>query len=199
MKKRRNILNSPRLPFPLALFLFLIFASAAFAQDLPDEFRGYKIYKAKVIVQSQSSDSKSKKADAIINPGEPQMTDVSISGAEFEMMPEISTLKQSGQVDFLVFKDFRVNGLGVEIEEYNEPFDFQKNQLIKLPKPIKISLGLTQTMRGAWSEWRDSKDYWQVTGRVFVFGRFNKAGFKFKRVVPIDINLQIKNPLKGNR
>lgn len=180
--------------------LFFLFASNVFAQEnLPDEFRGYKIYKAKISVQTEASDEKAKKADAIIYPGEIEPSDVSISGAEFEISPEIRTLKQSGRVDFLVFRDFRVNGLPVEIEEYKNPFDFQKNQVLKLPQPMRIRLSLTQTMRGAWREWRDSRLFWQVTGRVFVFGRFNKAGLKFKRVVPVDINLQIKNPIKSNR
>lgn len=42
-----------------------------------------------------------------------------------------------------------------------------------------------------------AKDEWTVTGRVFVFGRFKKFGFDFKRVVPVEINLKIKNPLNS--
>ena len=173
------------------VFLF----SVARAQGLPDEFRGYKIYKAKIKLVNQSDDAQpAANADAFIKLGDPQLVDVSLSGIAFEISPEISTLKQSGRVDFLVFKDFRVNGLAVEVEEYREPFEFEKNQTVKFPKPIRISLGFAQAMSGALKEWRESKDFWQVTGRVFIFGRFNKAGFKFKRAVPVDVNLQIRNP-----
>ncbi|MCY7377045.1 MAG: hypothetical protein LH472_13885, partial [Pyrinomonadaceae bacterium] len=108
---------------------------------------------------------------------------------------EIDSPEQSGKIDFLTFHDFRVNGLAVDVEEYQESFEFKKNQTIALPKPVKIFVGAGQTLRGALSEWRNSKDEWTVTGRIFVFGHFKKAGFKFKRVVPIEINLKIENPL----
>ena len=98
-----------------------------------------------------------------------------------------------------MFRDFRVNGLAVEIEEYKESFEFKKNQTIKFPKPIKFSLGFDQAISRALKEWRESKDNWQVTDRIFLFGRFKKFGLKFKRVIPIDVNLSIKNPLKSNK
>jgi len=66
-----------------------------------------------------------------------------------------------------------------------------------LPKPIKIFLNTGQVLRGALSELKQSKEEWTVTGRVFAFGQFKKSFLKFKRVVPIEINLKIKNPLKN--
>lgn len=179
--------------------LVLLFVWGVLAQDLPNEIRGYKVYKAKINVQNQSAEPKSKTADAIINLDDPEPVDVSSSGITFEISGKFSTLKQSGQVDFLVFRDFRVNGLKVEIEEYNRSFAFEKNQAIKLPKPIKVSLSFAQAARGAFKEWRESKEVWQVTGTIFIFGRFKKAGFRFKRVIPIDVSLQIKNPLLSDK
>ena len=41
----------------------------------------------------------------------------------------------------------------------------------------------------------DTRTEWIVTGRVFVFGKFRRYGLYHKRVVPIDLNLTIKNPL----
>jgi len=39
-----------------------------------------------------------------------------------------------------------------------------------------------------------------VTGRVYVFGRFKKKilgiSTNFKRVVPVELNLTMRNPLK---
>jgi hypothetical protein len=52
-------------------------------------------------------------------------------------------------------------------------------------------------LRGAVRELKDSKEEWSVTGRVFVFGKFKKFGFNFKRVVPVEINIKIKNPLRA--
>lgn len=178
--------------------LISLFSLGIFAQNLPDEIRGYKVHKAKINVQNQTDSTNTKDVDAIIKLDDPAPVDVFLSGITFDISGEISTLKQSGQVDFLAFKDFRVNGLEVGIEEYREPFEFKKDQTVRLPKPIRISLGLGQAVRGALKEWRDSKDFWQVTGRVFVFGRFKKFGLKFKRVIPVDVELQIKNPLKND-
>jgi hypothetical protein len=38
---------------------------------------------------------------------------------------------------------------------------------------------------------------WPVTGRVYVFGRFKKFLFSFKRVVPVELSLTLPNPLKS--
>ncbi len=186
--------------FSCVLFLFSAFAAA---QDLPDKIRGYKVYKAKISVKNQivknSDIAKSEAAnesEAFVKVGEPELVDVSLTGVTFELSAEIDALKQSGIVDFLIFKDFRVNGLAVSVEEYKESFVFRKNQPITLPKPVKIFIGTGQTLRGALEEFRNSKEEWTITGTVFVFGQFKKSFLKFKRVVPIQVNLKIKNPLK---
>ena len=133
--------------------------------------------------------------EAFVKVSEPELTEAGLTGIFFELSADIEIPEQSGTIDFLMFRDFRVNDLAVEIEEYKNSFDFKKNETVSLPKPVKIFVGAGQTLRGAWSEYNESKDEWKVTGRIFVFGRFKKAGFKFKRVVPVDVNLKIKNPL----
>lgn len=181
------------------IFLLLLLPPVFFAQNLPDEFRGYKVHKAKINVQNHTAaEAYTKDADAIVKLDDPQPVEVSLSGITFEISGEISALKQSGQVDFLAFRDFRVNGLEVAIEEYRESFEFKNNQIVRLPKPVRISLGFGQAMRGVLKEGFRSKELWQVSGRVFVFGRFKKFGLKFKRVIPVDVNLQIRNPLRAS-
>ena len=64
-----------------------------------------------------------------------------------------------------------------------------------MPKPARIFLGTGQIVKAAWKEIAETKKEWTITGRVFVFGKFKKLGFSFKRVIPVDINLTIKNPL----
>ena len=175
----------------------LFFVSLTLAQDLPKEIRGYKVHRAKISVKNQTKKTDAKdKSEAFIKVSEPELIDVSLAGITFELSAEIDSLRESGTVDFLAFHDFRVNGLAVDLEEYKESFEFRKNQIVILPKPIKVRLTTAQTLRGALSEIKDSRDEWTVTGRVFVFGRFKKSFLKFKRVVPIEINLKIKNPLK---
>lgn len=177
--------------------LFLLSASPLFAQDLPDKIRGYKVHKAKISVKTDSSKNETKGAfEAFVKIGEPQLAEITLAGVTIEILAEISGLQQSGQVDFLTFHDFRVNDLPVEIEEYKESFSFTKNQTAVLPKPARIFLGIAQTLRGAFKEIKESKKEWRVTGRVFVFGKFKKFGFNFKRVIPVEIDIKIKNPLR---
>lgn len=174
----------------------VIFVSTLKAQDLPDEIRGYKVHRAKVSVQTEIDPNTSKKEFSIlVNFDKPKLIKVSPLGATFEASGEMVVFNQSGKIDFLTFKDFRVNGLKVEIEEYNAPFEIEKNQPMRLKKPIKIFVSTAQTVKGGLKEVFQSEKEWQVTGTVFVFGKFKKIGFKFKRVVPVDVNLKIKNPL----
>ncbi len=181
------------------ILCFYLFINSTSAQDLPDKIHGYKVYKADISVKTVAEKSdKTAKSEAFVKIGEPELIDISLTGITFELSAEISSLEQSGKIDFLTFNDFRVNGLKVEVEDYKNPFEFKKNQSVFLPKPTRIFLGTTQTLRGALKELKDSKDEWQVTGRVFVFGKFKKYGFSFKRVIPIEINIKIKNPLRQN-
>ena len=185
----------------LCLVVFIgslfFFCSSVIAQNLPREIRGYKVYQAQISVKNQTAKTGTKdQSEAFVKVGEPELTDISLTGIIFEISAEIDSIKQSGTIDFLTFHDFRVNDLKVDVEEYRESFEFKKNQLITLPKPVKIFVGAGQTLRGALQERRESKDEWTVTGRIFVFGQFKKSFLKFKRVVPVEINLKIKNPLK---
>lgn len=175
----------------------LLVSLAALAQDYPKEIRGYKVQKTNVSVKTGETGVETKdKAEIFVTIGEASVEDVSVTGLTLELPAEISATGQSGRIDFLTFKDFRVNNLKVDVEEYRKSFEFKKNEPTTLPEPIKIFVGLGQTLRGALGELRDSKEEWNVTGTIFVFGKFKKLGFNFKRVVPVEISLKIKNPLK---
>ena len=201
-KVNRRIFNlSPAfLCFFLKISVFLclcgLFAFSAIAQDLPDKIRGYKVYDAKISVKTEGEKIETKEAsEAFVKIGEPEIAEFSLTGVTLEISAEISGLQQSGTVDFLAFHDFRVNDLPVKIEEYKEPFSFTKNQTLVLPKPARIFLDTSQILRGALKERKESNEEWRVTGRVFVFGKFKKLGFSFKRVVPVEVNIKIKSPL----
>lgn len=185
-----------------ALLCGLFFFAAVFAgaQDLPKEIRGYKVHRGKISVVSKSENPKSEnKAEVSVEISEPALVDASLTEITFAIAAEVTSSNQSGTVDFLAFHDFRVNDLKVDVKEYQESFEFKKNQTVALPKPFEIFLGTGQVLRGALKEMKDAKDEWTVTGTIFVFGRFKKSFLKFKRVVPVEINLKIKNPLNTSR
>jgi hypothetical protein len=191
MRNTRSLLS-----FVSVGFVILLYFPFALSQDLPKEIRGYKLYKTKISVKNAADKTTEKEPfEAAVKVGEPDLVDVSLTGITFEITAEIKAFEQSGKVDFLTFQDFHVNGLEVEVDEYRARFAFKKGEIILLPKPARLFLGTGQVLKAAWKEMTESRKEWRITGRVFVFGKFRKMGFNFKRVVPVDIDLNIKNPV----
>lgn len=179
-------------------FLLFLLTFSAFAQQLPDKIRGYKVHKEKILIQDEpDKNQKNKDLYVEVKLDNPDLADITALGLKLELGGEVTVFGQSGTVDFISFKDFQVNGIAVEIEEYKETFEFKKNTAFKLEKPVEMFISTAQTLRGAWKEVKDSKEEWLVTGKIFVFGRFKKLGFNFKRVVPVEIKIKIPNPVKS--
>lgn len=184
----------------LYLWILFLFVFSAAAQDYPKKIRGYKVQKTKISVKNvgeKASDNDD--SEAFVTLGKPIVTDASITGVTLEITVEMSAIEHSGKVQFLTFNDFRVNGMSVNIAEYQNPFEFEKNKKITLPKPITIFVGTGQSVLGVLGQVVAPKEEWDVTGTVFVFGKFKKLGFEFKRVIPVPVNIKIKNPIKEKR
>ncbi|MGB7201036.1 MAG: hypothetical protein WBD16_02075 [Pyrinomonadaceae bacterium] len=180
-----------------SIVISLLLAFEASAQDLPDKIRGYKVYKAKVHVTT-SADTTTTSAtdgDAVVKIDEPRVIDIGLTGVTFETDTNLGVMPQSGRIDFLTFRDFRVNGVAIEFDEYTHSFDVKKGVAIKLPRPVHGFVSSLNIAKAAYKEMVESPPTWHVTGTVFVFGKFKKFGFKFKRVVPVQIELKVKNPL----
>lgn len=185
-------------PACLLFFCFLFLTFSIHSQDLPDKIRGYKVHKTNILVQNQNLEADAEKKDlgVAMDFAEPEIADIGLLGINLELNSKLTVFGQSGKIDFISFKDFKVNGIKVDIEEYKESFDFKQGEPFELKKPVRIFVGTRQTLRGALNEYEDSKEKWLVTGRVFVFGKFKKFGFSFKRVIPVDVELLIDNPLQ---
>ena len=179
----------------LALIVFVL-STSSYPQDLPDKIRGYKVHSDKIEVST--ADTGDSAADASVKIGEPKIVEAALTGITIELPAQFLAAKQSGKVDFLAFQDVRVNGISVDVEEYRSPFAFSKGDIIALPKPARIFLPATGILQAAWKEMRDSRAEWTVSGRVFVFGRFRRFGMYHKRVIPVDFEFKIENPLSGN-
>lgn len=201
--------------------VFLALVSGATAvlpqtRSYPKEIRGYKV--ERTVVEVKKPDPKNQKpgnsrsgtdgagqadassesdVDALIQLGKPRLTRVTPLGITFEVPIIVAPVKQSGHVDFLVFEDMVINGTSVDIDEYQHSFDLPNKQPLTLGDPLRIYIYLPSALLAALGDWSDSKETWPVTGRVYVFGKFKKSLFSFKRVVPVELNLAMQNPLKG--
>lgn len=172
------------------------------ARSYPKEIRGYKLERAKVEIKKQkdsktedASEKASRDADALIQFGDPTIVRMTPLGITLEVPVTVAAVKQKGHVDFLMFEDMVVNGIPVTVEDYNYQFDLPTNKPTLLPKPVRLFISTPRALLGALGEWGDAKDLWPVIGRVYVFGQFKKFIFKFKRVVPVELTLSLRNPL----
>jgi hypothetical protein len=169
----------------------------------PDEIRGYKVAHASVSVKRGSEPKPvpgalaNNDSDAMVQVGDPKLVSIRPFGITFEVPITVAALDKGGTVDFLTFEDIKVNGSSVSIEEFQEKFDIPNKKATELPASIKVFISTPTAMLGALNEWRNSQETWPISGRVYVFGRFKKFIFKVKRVVPIDFNLTIANPLRS--
>lgn len=172
----------------------MLLVQCAFAQKLPSTIRGYNLYETKVtVVNADDSDAIKKGADAAVRLFEPQITGMGLSGVTVEVVSEVTSLSRSGRVDLMTFRDFQINGIAIQIEEYASPFPFKKGETVRFQKPARITINAANIAKGAYKELIDPKNDWIVTGTILVFGKFKKFGFGFKRVVPIKIDLKVKN------
>ena len=187
-REGRLLLGTKRLLTPL--ILFFVFVVSASSQELPDKIRGYKVYRDKVSVNAKAEYS-----DAAVHVGGPDLVDVSLTGITLALPAEFTASHQSGKVEMITFHDLKVNGIKVEPEDYAHKFEFRKGEKRIVPQPIRIFVPASGVVKAAWQEMTDTREEWNVTGRVFIFGRFRRYGFYHKRVVAIDLNLAIKNPL----
>ena len=212
-----TIETKPRKPGRLiALLLLFSGAIASPAQikttrNYPKEIRGYKVERTVVEVkkpetETRNSGNKGREpnsepnaeadVDELIKLGKPQLARVTPLGITFEVPVIVSPVKQSGHVDFLVFEDMVVNGASVNIDEYQREFDLPNKQPLTLREPLHFYIYLPGALMAALGDWSDSKETWPVTGRVYIFGRFKKSLLHFKRVVPVELNVTMRNPLK---
>jgi len=185
-----------------AVFALLLSAAAPLtplAQSIayPKEIRGYKVEHAAVELKELSKQKKQQQnaAPHLIQFDDPRVASVTPLGITLEIPVVVSPVKQKGHVDFLVFERMKVNGTSVEIDEYHRAFDLPNKKPLTLKEPLRFYVYLPNAILAAVDELSRSVKEWPITGTVYVFGRFNKSVFRFKRVIPVEINMTTPNPL----
>ena len=206
------------------MLVLLAMATAAFAQTrpYPKEIRGYKVERAVVEMtstdnQKQPRDKTSQsdnpvasnpnqnppqtdpdaKADQLITFGAPELGRVTPLGVTLDIPIVVAPVKRSGHVDFLLFEDMTVNHHSIEIDEYHRAFDLPNKRMLTLREPLRFFISTPVAALAAVDEWNNSKETWPVTGRVYVCGKFKKFLLTFKRCVPVELELTMKNPLNS--
>jgi len=182
----------------------LCLSSLAQKPSYSKKIRGYKVARAEVSKinkqqkksEDTSADQQESETDALIRFGDAQLARVTPLGITLEIPIVIAPVQQKGHVDFLIFDDMVVNDVPIQMEEYRSSFDLPNKERLTLPEPLRLYIYLPSAVLAAIDEWSNSKERWLVTGRVYVFGTFKKSGFSFKRCVPVELNITIRNPLR---
>lgn len=157
----------------------------------PKEIRGYKV--ERVVVEPKQAGT------PLLTFGQANVITIAPLGVTLEIPIVIEPVKQKGRVDFLSFYDVTINGTRVEVADYNESFDLPTERPLTLARPIRVFVAMPRALIGAVLEWASPQPTWSVTGVVYVFGQFKKAIFKFKRVVPVEVDREMRNPLLDER
>ncbi len=200
-------MRSPQTRIAATISALLFFFSSVVSQQrsYPKEIRGYKVERPAVKMKKDEDPKKDKKdnvsseesnPDALIRFGEPKLAGVTPLGIRLEIPMVVAPVTQKGHVDFLIFEDMVVNGTPVEIDVYRREFDLPNKEDLVLDEPLKFTVSIPNSVLGILGELTDSKETWPVTGRIYVFGRFQKFVFNFKRVVPVELNLTMRNPTR---
>jgi hypothetical protein len=178
----------------------------------PKEVRGYKVHRARVELKKtkesdkKKSDGKAQRSNSdeeydeqeplLIRLGEAKLISVSPFGVTFEVPVIVAAVKQQGNVDRLVFENMTVNDTPVTLDDYIQPFSLPNKKPYILNPPLRVFVSTPQAVLRTIDEIFNSKQVWQVTGRVYVCGHFKKYLFKFKRAVPVELQTSINNPLR---
>lgn len=183
-----------------ALFIctFALLAAAMFhAQDLPDlpsKIDGYKVENAKVVV-TKSSPSSISGADVVIRLDDPRIANFGLLTASVEIRGEMFSNTASGEIERMSFHDVEVNGVPVDLDDVRDGFKFRRGENRAFAHISTVSLGPLAAGQGLLRELTGGKGDWTLTGIVFVFGKFTRWGLTFKRVIPVRLELTVKDPL----
>jgi hypothetical protein len=172
----------------------------------PERIRGYKVERAVVEVkkpaakqapnQNDGSSQPDANADDLIRLGKPELAKITPLGITFATPLVVAPVTQSGHVDFLLFEDMVINGHSVSIDEYHRGFDLPSKQPLTLSDPLRIYIYLSSAVLAVLDDWTDSKETWPVIGRIYACGKYRKGILSFKRCIPVELNLTMRNPLK---
>lgn len=135
--------------------------------------------------------------DQLITFGTPSVARITPLGITFNVPVVVAPIKQSGKVDFLLFEEMTINEHSIEIDEYHRSFDLPTKKPLTLREPLRFFIYTPVAALAAVGEWSNSKETWPVTGRVYVCGKYKKFFLIFKRCVPVELNLVVRNPLRG--
>ncbi len=175
-----------------ALIFLLLAAFAVTGQKYPDRIDGYKVHKKPVVIRS--NDQKADKRDFDLQFEDPAFAGASITAVKFELQANVRS-EHSAKIEKIRFENLTVNGISVEVNEFNAGFTLISDEMLRLPERFKASVSSLRAAKAVWLELTDPKKEWRVKGTAYIFGRFKRFGMTFRRAIPVEFDLLVKNPI----
>lgn len=175
-----------------SLIFLLLAVFAALGQEYPDRIDGYKVHKKPIVINSVEKKSSKQDVDFTVN--SPTFAGASLSAVKFKFTVGVSS-ERTARIEKIRFYDLTVNGIAVKINEFDRAFDLKADELVTLPEPFLGEVSSFGAAKAAWSELTTPKKEWLVKGKAYIFGRFRKFGMTFRRAIPVEFALKVKNPI----
>ncbi|KXK04063.1 MAG: hypothetical protein UZ17_ACD001000977 [Acidobacteria bacterium OLB17] len=172
--------------------LILLTAFLAMGQGYSDRIDGYKVHKRPIVIRSidreESSGDVNFRLDGIAFAG------VAITAIKFEIRASVSS-KRTATIERVRFEELSANGIPVKAEDLTREFVLPAGELTAIPDPLVCEVSSFGAAKAAWNELTDPKKEWRIKGKAFIFGRFRRFGMTFRRAVPVEIDVLVKNPI----
>ncbi len=178
--------------------LLLAYTSSYAQEGLPNKIRGYSLHRSdiSVVLLTHGELRPAENRGVLVTIDKPTFSGIGLTGATISVTGSVEAFDQDGDIDFVMFRDFTVNGVPVQIAEYTDKLRLRKGQPFRISRPVMIKANPLALARALASNGARSGDKWRVSGTALIFGRFKKFGFSFKRVIPVKVSVMIADPFQ---
>ncbi len=168
-------------------------------EEIPAELRGAKIYRLPDDMQP------GEQAENPVLYREMAYEDIDLERLVLALSLSVRPVNRSATIRRIHFRDFKVNGMPVHIEPYEEEFKVSKKDVVDLPAPLKCSIVFADLESVRPLQEIVNRDSLRITGQTFIEVKLNvlqKVALRARRLVlpvPVDEEIPLEmfsgNPL----
>jgi hypothetical protein len=167
------------------------------AGQLPPELRGVKVYHLDLEKKPEMAPEK------LVLIKNLSYQDISLERLVLNLYLSIKPVDRAATIQRIYFQNFRVNGVPVHLEAFEQEFELSKREVVDLPAPLKCSIVFAELDSLKPVAEILQKDAIQITGEEFVEVKLSGAEKLVMRtkqlVIPVALNQQVPlNLFSGN-
>ncbi|MBI1941526.1 MAG: hypothetical protein HYS33_08485, partial [Acidobacteria bacterium] len=157
--------------------------------QLPSELRGAKVYRLPETMQPGEQAE-----NPVIYRGM-AYEDINLERLVLDLSLSVKPVDRAATIRRIHFQDFKVNGMPVRIEPYEEEFKVSKKDVVDLPAPLKCAIVFADLESVRPLQEIVNSASLRVTGQTFIEVKLNvleKVALRAKRLVlPVPVNEEV--------